>query len=89
MTSSNLGQLIALGTAICWAISATYFELAGKKVGSLSVNYITLIMGFVFISIFTYFTRGVIFPIDATSKAWIFLSISGFIGFFYRRFLFI
>ncbi len=82
MIASNIGQIIALGTAICWAISATYFESAGKRVGSLSVNYITLMMGFVFISIFTYFSRGMLFPIDATSKAWIFLTISGLVGFF-------
>lgn len=82
MISSNLGQIIALGTAVCWAISAIYFESAGKKVGSLSVNYITLLMGFIFISIFTYFTRGMLIPIDATSKTWIFLSMSGLIGFF-------
>lgn len=82
MFSSNIGELIALATAVCWAISATYFEASGKKVGSLCVNYITLIMGFTFISVFTYFTRGMLFPIDATSNAWIFLSLSGLIGFF-------
>ena len=82
MVGSNMGQLLALATAICWAISAIYFEASGKKIGSLFVNYITLIMGFVFISIFTLITRGMIFPVDATSKTWLFLSMSGFIGFF-------
>lgn len=82
MLKSNIGELAALGTAICWSISATSFELSGKKVGSLSVNYIRLAIGFVFISIFTLFSRGMFFPIDATSKNWIFLSISGLIGFF-------
>ncbi len=82
MLQSNLGEIAALGTAICWSLSATSFELAGKKVGSLSVNYIRLVIGFVFISILTFFTRGMFFPIDATSNTWIFLSISGIIGFF-------
>ena len=82
MLKSNVGELAALGTAICWSISATSFELSGKKVGSLSVNYIRLAIGFVFISIFTFFTRGMFFPIDATSHNWIYLSISGLIGFF-------
>ena len=82
MLKSNIGELAALGTAICWSISATSFELSGKKVGSLSVNYIRLAIGFVFISIFTFFTRGMFFPIDATSHNWIYLSISGLIGFF-------
>ena len=82
MITSNIGELAALGTAVCWSLSATYFEVSGKRVGSLSVNYIRLAIGFIFISIFTYFTRSMFFPMDATSKSWIFLSISGLIGFF-------
>lgn len=82
MIQSNIGELAALGTAFCWSLSATAFELSGKKVGSLSVNYIRLITGFIFISIFNVFTRGYFLPIDATSKNWLFLSISGLIGFF-------
>ncbi|MBU5312777.1 DMT family transporter [Tissierella carlieri] len=82
MLKSNVGELAALATAFCWSLSATAFELSGRKVGSLSVNYIRLVTGFIFISVFTFFTRGYFLPIDATSKNWIFLSISGLIGFF-------
>lgn len=82
MLNSNIGELAALGTAICWSLSATSFELSGKKVGSLSVNYIRLGIGFIFISILTFLTRGMFFPVDATSHNWIYLSISGLIGFF-------
>lgn len=82
MLKANIGELAAFGTAICWSLSATSFELSGKKVGSLSVNYIRLGIGFIFISILTFFTRGMFFPVDATSHNWIFLSISGLIGFF-------
>lgn len=82
MLKSNIGELTALGTAICWSLSATFFELSGKKVGSLAVNYIRLITGFIFISIFTFLTRGYLLPVDANIKNWIFLSISGLIGFF-------
>lgn len=82
MLKSNIGELTALGTAICWSLSATFFELSGRKVGSLAVNYIRLITGFIFISIFTFLTRGYLLPVDANIKNWIFLSISGLIGFF-------
>lgn len=78
----NIGEIAALGTAICWSLSATSFEMAGKKVGSLAVNYIRLITGFIFISIFTYFTSGNLLPVGATPNNWILLSISGLIGFF-------
>lgn len=79
---SNIGELAALGTAICWNIVGISFESAGKRVGSLAVNYIRLVLGFIFISIYVYFTRGLMFPVDASSSNWLFLSISGLIGFF-------
>lgn len=82
MIRENIGEIAALATAFCWSFSATSFEVVGKKVGSLSVNYIRLVTGFIFISFFTIFTRGMFLPVDATTKNWIFLSISGLIGFF-------
>ncbi len=82
MIQSHLGEAAALVTTLCWAITATSFEMAGKKVGSLSVNYIRLVIGFILISIFTFITRGKSLPLDASSHTWIWLSISGFIGFF-------
>jgi drug/metabolite transporter (DMT)-like permease len=81
MIQSNLGEIYSLLTAIFWTFTAICFEIAGKKIGSLSVNYIRLIMGLILISLFTTFSRGMVLPIDASLKAWIYLSISGLIGF--------
>jgi len=78
---THIGEIAALLTAICWTINAIYFESAGKKVGSLSVNYIRLFIAFFLLSICSYFTRGLAFPIDATGSTWFFLFISGLIGF--------
>lgn len=49
MTHHYLGELAALAIALCWAISPIAFEYAGKKAGFLSVNYIRLIIAFLFI----------------------------------------
>lgn len=82
MFQSHLGEIAALGTAICWTITAVAFESAGKKVGSLSVNLIRLVIAFILLSIFNLFTReGMVLPIDATHSAWIWLSFSGIVGF--------
>ncbi|MGD9570161.1 MAG: DMT family transporter [Sedimentibacter sp.] len=81
MIQSHLGEIYSFITAVCWTITAISFELAGKKIGSLSVNYIRLVMGFILISIFTTFSRGMFLPLDATANAWTWLSISGLIGF--------
>lgn len=81
MIQAHFGEITALITAVFWTITATSFELAGRKVGSLSVNYIRLIIGFILISLYTTFTRGMFLPLDAAPKAWFYLSLSGLVGF--------
>jgi drug/metabolite transporter (DMT)-like permease len=81
MFSSHIGEFAALFTACCWTATALAFESASKKVGSIAVNLIRLLLAFVYLSLFSFFTRGILFPVDASSSAWIWLSISGFVGF--------
>lgn len=57
------------------------FESASKKVGSLSVNLIRLCLALVFLSIYSWVSRGVAFPVDAGQHQWIWLSLSGLVGF--------
>ncbi len=40
------GEIAALGTALCWTVTVISFELAGKRVGALSVNIIRLFGGY-------------------------------------------
>lgn len=75
------GQIAGVLTAVFWTVTALAFESAGKKVGSLSVNLIRLIIAFFFIGIYTFFTRGLFFPSDASLYNWEWLSLSGPIGF--------
>jgi len=81
MFQSHLGEIASLTTALCWTITSVAFESAGKRVGSISVNLIRLVMALLLISIFNLFTRGMMLPLDASSPAWFWLSISGIIGF--------
>jgi drug/metabolite transporter (DMT)-like permease len=77
----NLGELAALGTAMCWTITALSFESAGKRVGSLSVNLIRLWIAFGLLTLYSLIFRGVALPVDAGSHAWLWLSLSGLVGF--------
>ncbi|WP_223111594.1 DMT family transporter [Thiospirochaeta perfilievii] len=80
--ANYLGEISAFGTVFCWVICSIAFESAGKKIGSMPVNIIRLVMAFIFISIFTLFSRGLFFPVDATPKSWFWLSLSGVVGLF-------
>jgi len=81
MFQSHIGEFAALFTAFCWTATALAFESASLKVGSIAVNLIRLMLAIVYLSIFSFLTRGMWLPIDASAKAWLWLSISGFIGF--------
>ena len=76
------GEIYALCTAIFWTITALAFESASLKVGSLVVNIIRLVLGFLFLSLFTLLVKGHFFPNGATATNWYWLGLSGFIGFF-------
>ncbi len=82
MFQSHIGEFAGLGVSVCWTMSALFFEKAGHKIGSLSVNFIRLLFAIGFLGITTFFSRGIFLPTDATSYQWFWLGLSGFIGFF-------
>ncbi|MBN1354889.1 DMT family transporter [bacterium] len=81
MYELHWGEIAALLTAVFWTVTALSFESAGKRVGSLSVNLIRLCMGLGFLSLYTWVSRGMLLPLDASLHAWIWLSLSGLVGF--------
>lgn len=81
MAFSMTGEMAALATAFCWTVTSLAFESASKRVGSMAVNLIRLVMAFVFLSFFGLFAHGRAFPTDATPTAWAWLALSGLVGF--------
>lgn len=75
------GELAALLTAVFWTVTALAFESASRKVGSLSVNLLRLGTAFIFLSVYAFVSRGKAFPVDAGAHQWIWLSLSGLVGF--------
>jgi drug/metabolite transporter (DMT)-like permease len=77
-----LGEAVALSVSVCWAASSSSFEAASRKVGSLEVNIIRLMIAFGMLGIYGLIARGSFFPTGAGPQQWIWLSVSGLIGFF-------
>ena len=75
------GEYAALLTAFFWTITAMAFEVATKRVGTYSVNMIRLTFAFIMLATLSYFRTGTLLPMDASTHAWIWLSVSGVIGF--------
>lgn len=79
----HAGETAALVTALLWTVSTLSFSSAGRRVGSLAVNWIRLVMALGFLTIHGLLLRGgKPFPTDASPETWLWLGISGFIGFF-------
>lgn len=75
------GELAALATAGCWVASALAFEAAGRRVGSLTVNLIRLVIAIGLGAAAGWALRGLALPVDAPPRAWLWLSVSGLVGF--------
>ncbi len=78
---NHLGEFAALLTAFFWTITALAFESASRRVGSIAVNILRLVIGLVFLTIFSYIRRGIALPFDASAENWLWLTLSGLVGF--------
>jgi drug/metabolite transporter (DMT)-like permease len=76
-----LGELAALGTAVCWAFTSLWFAAAGRRIGSLPVNLLRMPIALLWLSSYGWVVRGHALPLDAGANAWTWLSISGLLGF--------
>lgn len=76
-----LGEAAALLTALCWVGSSVAFEYAGKKVGTLVLNLMRLVVSFGIISVINFFLTGGYQNLAVTPEAFGILLLSGLIGF--------
>ena len=81
LSNIHIGEFTALLTAVCWTITAIAFESASKRVGSVVVNLIRIVLAFIFLAIFNFIRHGYPFPINADFNIWGWLLLSGLIGF--------
>jgi drug/metabolite transporter (DMT)-like permease len=78
---NHTGEFAALLTAIFWTVTSLAFETASHKIGTIAVNILRLVIGFIFLSIYAFIRRGMIFPTDASVDNWFWLVLSGLVGF--------
>jgi drug/metabolite transporter (DMT)-like permease len=75
------GELISIAVAVSWMFTALFFEFAGRRIGSLSVNLLRLVFAFFLLGGMLYFTTGSMLPVAADGKTWFWMSLSGLVGF--------
>jgi drug/metabolite transporter (DMT)-like permease len=81
MGITHAGELAAIVTAVSWTVSSTLFDQISKRVGTFAVNYTKVCLALIFISIYLFFNGNGTIPSSIPANGWMWLSISGLIGF--------
>lgn len=76
-----LGEIISILVAVSWTASAIFSELASKKIGSLTLNVVRMSMSLFFLALILWLTVGKPYPVYADANTWLWLSLSGFVGY--------
>lgn len=76
-----VGELAALGTALCWAFTSVWFAAASRRIGALAVNVLRMPIALVLLAVWGTATRGLPLPTDADAGTWGWLTASALAGF--------
>lgn len=79
MTNLPIGETAALLTSVMWTMSSIFFAAAGKRIGSIAVNSIRILIAIPLLCTALYVTTRSILPI-ASQAQWFYMSLSGVIG---------
>lgn len=77
-----IGELTAISTVLCWTLSSQFFEAASRRVGATPVNIIRIFFALTLFTLLLLIRNGRLIPLHFPAHAWLYLSLSGVIGFF-------
>jgi drug/metabolite transporter (DMT)-like permease len=80
MMTPNIGEIAALGTAMCYSVSSIFFTYAGRKFGPLVGNRLRLVVAILLLAITHWVVFGQPIPLAAGIERWFWLGISGIVG---------
>jgi drug/metabolite transporter (DMT)-like permease len=80
-SSPALGVAAGLATACLWTGSALCFEASSRRLGSLVVNVLRLLLAVLLFTVLSLIRFGQLLPPALTGDAWLYLGLSGAVGF--------
>lgn len=75
------GEILSLTVAVSWTVTALFAEVGSKRIGSLQLNVIRMLLSLVMLGGTLWYFTGVPYPLYAGGEAWLWLSASGFVGY--------
>jgi drug/metabolite transporter (DMT)-like permease len=76
---TGIGELAALGTAMCFAVSSTVTTISGRNFDAHLINRIRIITALLMVALLHWLTVGGLLP-NATPERWLYLGASAVIG---------
>ena len=78
-----LGELISLGVAFSWTMAALASEVGSKRLGVFVMNVWRMGVTLLLSALLMWFTLGEPYPVYAGGDAWLWLLLSGVVGYFF------
>lgn len=75
------GELISLVVALSWTATALAAEVASRRITPLGLNVLRMLLSLIGLSALMWVTCGQPLPQDADGETWLWLSLSGFVGY--------
>ena len=76
-----LGEFLSLTVAVSWTATALFADTASHRLGALPLNLIRMAISLLFLGAFLWFATGVPFPVHADGKTWLWMTLSGLVGY--------
>ena len=78
-----LGELISLGVACLWTMAALASEIGSRRLGVFVMNVWRMGCALLFSALLMWFLMGRPYPVYAGVETWLWLLLSGFVGYFF------
>lgn len=80
------GEIISLAVALSWTATAIFAEYASQRLGSLTLNLIRMGLSILLLAALLWVVSGSPFPVFADSQTWLWLALSGLVGYVFGDF---
>ena len=83
MVVNHLGEIISLGVAVSWTITAWFADKASRRVGANVTNVLRLVLAALFLGVLLWITVGRPYPVYADGQTWLWLGLSAVVGYLF------
>ena len=77
----HIGEIISLGVAVSWTVTAWFADKASRRVGAMVTNVLRLALATLLLGILLWITLGHPYPVYADSNTWLWLGLSALVGY--------